>query len=115
MPSTDLFEMATLSLIIEKEGIMTQKPTSSTSLLRQEYEQAAALLRTQPPLTQRFVEAQARQLAEAMVQCTPQVRFSLPDQVIDLDAEDRPQVVPAGYRDQVIGGAGLLDRLARID
>ncbi len=94
---------------------MTQKPTSSTSLLRQEYEQAADLLRLQSPLTQRFVEAQARQLAEAMVQRTPQVRFSLPDQVVSSEDEGHPQTVPAGYRDQAIGGAGLLDRLARTD
>lgn len=94
---------------------MTQKPTSSTSLLRQEYEQAADLLRLQSPLTQHFVEAQARQLAEAMVQCTPQVRFALPDQVVGLEDEGHPQIVPAGYRHQALGGAGLLDRLARTD
>jgi hypothetical protein len=94
---------------------MTQNLTSSTSLLRQEYEQAADLLRRQLPLTQRFIEAQARQLAEAMVQHTPQVHFSLPDQVVSSEDEGHPQTVPAGYRDQAIGGAGLLDRLARTD
>ena len=60
---------------------MSQNPALPTSLLRQEFDQAAELLRLQPPLTQRFVEGQARYLADAIVQHTPQLRFSLPDQV----------------------------------
>jgi hypothetical protein len=94
---------------------MAQTPASSTSLLRQEYDQAAELLRAQPPLTQRFVEAQARHLADAIVQRTPQVRFSLPDQVIGLHSDARPVAVAAGYRDQIIGGTGFLDRFSRFD
>ncbi len=94
---------------------MSQNPASPTSLLRQEYEQAADLLRTQPPLTQRFVEAQARHLADAIVQRTPQVRFSLPDQVIGPGSDARPVAVAAGYRDQLVGGTGFLDRFSRFD
>ncbi len=84
-------------------------------MLRQEYEQAADLLRIQPALTQRFVEGQARYLAEAMVQHTPQLRFSLPDQVVGPDSEARPVAVPTGYREQLIGSTGFLDRLSRVD
>ena len=94
---------------------MPQNPASPTSLLRQEYDQAAELLRAQPPLTQRFVEAQARHLADAIVQRTPQVRFSLPDQVIGLGSDARPVAVAAGYREQMVGGTGFLDRLSRFD
>jgi hypothetical protein len=94
---------------------MSQNPTSPTSLLRQEYDQAAALLRLQPPLTQRFVEAQSRHLADAIIQRTPQVRFSLPDQVIGPGSDARAVAVPAGYREQLIGGTGFLDRLSRFD
>jgi hypothetical protein len=94
---------------------MAQNPASSTSLLRQEYDQAAELLRAQPPLTQRFVESQARHLADAIVQHTPQVRFTLPDQVIGLGSDARPVAVPAGYREQIVGGTGFLDRFSRTD
>ncbi len=94
---------------------MAQNVASPTSLLRQEYEQAGELLRMQPSLTQRFVEAQARHLADAIVQHTPQVRFSLPDQVLGPGSDAQPVAVPAGYREQVIGMTGLLDRLARTD
>jgi hypothetical protein len=89
--------------------------SSSTSLLRQEYERAIDLLRIQPPLTQRLVETQARQLAEAIVQHTPQLRFSLPDQVVGPGSDARPVAVPADYREQIIRSTGLLDRFSRID
>ena len=36
----------------------------------------------QPPMVQRFLETQARDLAEALVQRQPQVKFKLPDKVI---------------------------------
>ena len=94
---------------------MAHNPASSTSMLRQEYEYAADLLRIQPPLTQRFVEGQARYLADAIVQHTPQLRFSLPDQVVGSGSDARPVAVPAGYREQIIGGAGFLDRFSRTD
>jgi hypothetical protein len=94
---------------------MAHNPVSPTSLLRQEYEHATDLLRLQPPLTQRFVETQARYLAEAMVQHTPQLRFSLPDQVVGPASDARPVAVPAGYREQMIGGTGFLDRFSRTD
>lgn len=94
---------------------MSQNPASPTSLLRQEYDQAAELVRLQPPLTQRFVEGQARYLADAIVQHTPQLRFSLPDQVVGPGSDARPVAVPAGYREQIIGGTGFLDRFARTD
>ena len=94
---------------------MAQNPASSTSLLRQEYDQATELLRAQPPLTQRFVEAQARHLSDAIVQRTPQVRFMLPDQVIGPGSDARPVAVPAGYREQIVGGTGFLDRFSRTD
>ena len=84
-------------------------------MLRQKYDQAAELLRAQPPLTQRFVEAQARHLSDAIVQRTPQVRFTLPDQVIGLGSDARPVAVPAGYREQIVGGTGFLDRFSRTD
>src|SRR5512136_2345811 len=94
---------------------MAHNPASSTSMLRQEHEHAADLLRIQPPLTQRFIEGQARYLADAMVQHAPQLRFSLPDQVVGSGSDARPVAVPAGYREQIIGGTGFLDRFSRTD
>jgi hypothetical protein len=91
-------------------------PNSSTSsLLRQEYEQAAQLFGAQPPLTQRFIEAQAQHLAEAIVQRTPQVHFALPSQIALVATGRTLSTVPVDYRDQAVGGSKILDRLARVD
>ncbi len=89
--------------------------SSATDHLRQEYDAASALLQAQPPLTQRFVEAQARALAEAMVQKQPQIRFTLPDRVIAPGSDAQPVVVPADQREQSAGGAGLFDRFSKTE
>jgi hypothetical protein len=81
--------------------------------LQHEYEAAGQAFAAQTPLTQRFVESQARALAEAIVQHAAQARFRLPDQVVDPADQSRPLNVPADQREQVVGGAGLFDRLSR--
>ncbi len=83
--------------------------------LRQEYETQQALLDAQPALVQRFLEAQARKLAEAIAQRerVPQVRFTLPDQVVTDVTSNESQPVPPEFREQLAGG--LIDRLTRAD
>jgi hypothetical protein len=93
---------------------MVQAPLS-TSLLRQEYEQTAHWFGAQPPLTQRFIEAQAQHLAEAIVQHTPQVHFALPVQLAALDDRQQLLIVPLRDREQAVGASRILDRLARAD
>jgi hypothetical protein len=94
---------------------MTDAASSSSSLLRQEYDEARILLHLQPLATQRFVAAQAQRLGDALVRHTTQVRFSLPDQVLVARGETEPSFVPAGYRDQLIGRPRWLDRFSRTD
>jgi len=93
---------------------MAQNFVLSNSLLRQEYELAAQLFSVQPALTQRLIETQAQQLAEAIVQRTSQAHFTLPTPVVLLGDHRQPLTVPAGYREQTIGGSKILDRLARV-
>lgn len=91
-------------------------PNSPASHLRGEYESQKELFQAQPPLIQRFLEAQARQLAEAMDQHLPQTRFVLPDRVIvDISAEGKghPVSIPAEFREQMAGG--FIDRLTGSD
>jgi hypothetical protein len=94
---------------------MTEAAPSSSSLLRQEYDEARILLHLQPLATQRFVTAQAQRLGDALVRHATQVRFSLPDQVLVARGETEPSFVPAGYRDQRIGRAGWLNRFWHTD
>jgi hypothetical protein len=83
--------------------------------LRKEYETRQALLEAQPALVQRFLEAQARKLAEAIAQRerVTQVRFTLPDQVVTDVTSNESQPVPPEFREQLAGG--LIDRLTRAD
>lgn len=81
---------------------------------RREYEAQRALFEAQPAMVQRFLEAQARQLADAVVQRKPRSSFMLPDQVVGSVAEaGQGQLlpVPAEWRKQP--AYSLMDRLAR--
>lgn len=95
---------------------MTSDPQSRVSShLRQELETQQTLMNAQPALVQRFLEAQARQLAEAVVQHLPQARFTLPDRVVCEPSRTAGKLesVPADFREQIAGG--LKDRLTRGD
>ena len=80
--------------------------------LRQAYEQQSALFDAQPAIVQRFLEAQARQIADAYVERAHTLRFTLPDRVTVLEKTE-PLPVPAAEREQRIGT--IRDRLANHD
>ena len=85
---------------------MSDSP-SSARLLHEEYEKMKSLFAAQPGIVQRFLEAQARQIAEALIEHMPLVRFSLPDRVIGEATklgESAPMSVPQNSREQVVGG-----------
>ena len=77
--------------------------------LREEYEQQQSIFNAQPLIVQRFLETQARQIAEAYVERARRLRFILPDRVV---TKARGQADPArvveGERQQFVGG--LRDR-----
>jgi hypothetical protein len=85
--------------------------------LRAEFLAWQVLLEAQPSLVQRFIEAQARVLAEALSrrEAGSQLRFILPDQVaLAAPAAGNPAPlvpVPPEFREQLAGG--LIDRLTR--
>jgi hypothetical protein len=89
---------------------------TSTSHLRDEYEHWCELYGVQPTLIQRYLEGQARSLADALVQRQPQSRFTLPEMVVlEITAQGSGQIgkVPSELREQLAGG--LIDRLTRAD
>ena len=91
-----------------------QPNTDVSGQLRDEHEAQQVLFEAQPPLVQRFLEAQARQLAETLThpERVPQARFTLPDRVV-VEVRGQPQPIPAEAREQLAGG--LIDRLTRGD
>jgi hypothetical protein len=80
-----------------------------------EYRQQEALFKAQPAIVQRFLEAQARNLAEAFIQRATHVRFSLPDRVMCEPGASVTTLtsVPASVRGQSVGG--VRDRVAGTD
>ncbi len=76
------------------------------SHLLDEYEQQQALMNAQPAITQRFLEGQARQVGEAIIQGLAQIRFSFPDRITIAGKQHN---VPDDSREQLVGG--LRDRL----
>ena len=85
---------------------------SPVNQLRLEYERQNALFDAQMPIVQRFLEAQANQIAEAYTERAPRVRFTLPDRVIAAEGT-QPLAVHQAVREQRVGG--FSDRLARRD
>jgi hypothetical protein len=83
------------------------------SQFRQRYEAQQELTAAQPQMVQRFLEAQGRQIAEAILEDQPQVKFSLPDRVMVEAGETKARPVPKEFREQMAGG--LMDRLTRAD
>ncbi len=86
---------------------MNDTPSPSTTHFQEEYEQIKTLYAAQPGIVQRFLEAQARQIADALIEHMPYVRFSLPDRVVGAVAklgENAPMSVPQSARNQAVGG-----------
>jgi hypothetical protein len=84
--------------------------------LTEEYERQQALFSAQPAIIQRFLEAQGKQIAEAVVEGAVQVRFSLPDRVVcTIEHVDQPALVTIP-QNQRAGSAGhLLNRFRKIE
>jgi hypothetical protein len=85
----------------------------TTEYFHKEYERQSRLFDAQPTMLQRYFEAQARSLAESLLQKPSQVRFSLPDKVVVDPKSGRTESIPAAEREQMAGG--LVDRLTRTD
>ena len=92
--------------------VQTKIMQAPTSHLREEYERWRILFDAQPALVQRFLESQARSLADALIQHQPQARFTLPDAMV-LEVGTQAVRVPQEFREQLAGG--LIDRLTRAD
>lgn len=84
---------------------MSNFPTPAMHL-KQEYEIQKQLFESQPSIVQRFLESQARQVADGLVSSISRVRFNLPDRVL-LQVKQVGQAVviaiPEAQREQTVG------------
>jgi len=91
-------------------------PDEATSYLTTEFSKWKSCFENQPALTQRFLEAQGRKLADSLTRQTTQVHFSLPDKVIIISPKAIGEntlalPVPTELREQVV--VGLLERIRK--
>lgn len=89
---------------------------SPTSHLREEFNSKQALFNAQTAIVQRFLEAQARQIADALIEHLPQAKFTLPDRVVTAMpqlGQSATVTVPANAREQNVGS--LRNRFAHKD
>lgn len=82
--------------------------------LREEYKEQQTLFNAQPVIIQRFLETQARQIAEAYIDRSGSLRFTLPDRVVTKPASGAgPLPIAQSVREQHVGG--LRDRVGGRD
>jgi hypothetical protein len=92
--------------------LQTKNGGAPIDQLRAEYELQSALFDAQPPIIQRFLEGQARQIAQAYIDRSHTVHFRLPDRVVVLEETEALTVDPS-VREQRVGT--LLGRFGRHD
>ena len=80
--------------------------------LREEFVRQSALFDAQPPIVQRFLESQARQISQGYVERIHTLRFNLPDRVV-LSEKTEPLAVEPAFREQRVGT--LRDRIGNRD
>jgi hypothetical protein len=92
------------------------KQTFLSERLTEEYERQQALFSAQPAIIQRFLEAQGKQIAGAVVEGALQVRFSLPDKVtFPLEKRERPAQVTIPQNQRAYAVGSLLNRLRKME
>jgi hypothetical protein len=106
-----------LCMFFRKDELMVDKSllkygATPTDQLHEEYDRQSSLFDIQPPIVQRFLEAQARQIAQAYVDRAHSVRFKLPDRVV-VSKKNEPLTVDPSLREQHVGT--LLDRFGKRD
>ena len=92
--------------ILHEDNPMNKTP-SLASHLREEFSAKQALFNIQPVIIQRFIEAQAKQVAEALITHQPKLKFMLPDRIVaEIPRIDQPTIitVPPAVREQNLGG-----------
>jgi hypothetical protein len=92
------------------------KQTVLSDHLTEEYKRQQALFSAQPPIIQRFLEVQGKQLAEAIVDGSSQVHFMLPDRIVcTLENVDQPALVIIPQNQRGHSAGGFMNRLRKVE
>lgn len=92
------------------------KPSSLSDHLTEEYKRQQTLFSAQPVIIQRFLEAQGKQIAEAIVDGGSQVRFSLPDRIVcTLENVEQPALVTIPQNKRAYSAGTFMNRLRKVE
>src|SRR5512142_1655699 len=84
--------------------------------LAQEYECQQALFSAQPAIVQRYLETQGKQIAQAIVDGDPQIRFSLPDRIVcTLENVEQPALVTIPQNQRTRSAGSFLNRFRKAE
>lgn len=93
-------------IALDETSSLLQPPAELTEPLQCELDEVRQLFAAQPLLVQRFIEAQAANLADAITTNAPEVRFTLPDRLVVPAVGDGFQTltIPQEQREYQVGG-----------
>jgi len=92
------------------------KQTLLSDHLTDEYKRQRALFSAQPAIIQRFLEAQGKQIAEAIVDGDSQIRFSLPDRIVcTLENVEQPALVTIPQNQRAYSAGSFMNRLHKME
>ena len=94
----------------------TAPGNGQSARLAEEYERQQALFSAQPTIIQRFLEAQGKQIAEALIKGASQVRFSLPDRIVcTLENVAQPALVSIPQNQRAYSAGSFINRLRKVE
>jgi len=91
-------------------------PNLLSDRLVEECKRQQALFSAQPAIVQRFLEAQGKQIAEAIVEGDSQVHFSLPDRIVcTFENVDQPALVTIPQNQRAYLAGSFMNRLRKVE
>jgi hypothetical protein len=96
--------------------MLETNPKLLTERLAEDYQRQQTLFSAQPAIVQRYVETQGKQIASAVVDGDPQIRFSLPDRIIcTLENVDQPALVTIPQNQRARSAGSFINRFRKAE
>lgn len=96
--------------------MLETNPKFLTERLAEDYRRQQALFSAQPAIVQRYLETQGKQIAQAIVDGDPQIRFSLPDRIVcTLENVEQPALVTIPQNQRTRSAGSFLNRFRKAE
>src|SRR5512144_285007 len=96
--------------------MLETNPKFLTERLAEDYQRQQALFSAQPTIVQRYLETQGKQIAQAVVDGDPQIRFSLPDRIVcTLENVEQPALVTIPQNQRAHSAGSFINRFRKTE